>query len=438
MDGFFSFPRSVRVLGSDVAVALVSFGILLGSAAAADDTGTRFTDPLPTGLHLDATGDAIELGSVPLGMAVAPGGDKVAVVLSGWREQGVQIVDLKSQRVTQTLEQPAAFLGAAFSRDGKALYVSGGNDDSIFCYAWENGTAKFVSKIVLGQQKPDKTGSRYPAGLAVSTRGNYLYVAENVGDSIAIVDLSKQKVVQRLTTDHYPYAVEVASDGKVYASAWGANTVSIFKQRSDGKLSNVGKLTVGRHPSALLANASGSRLFVALAGSDQIAVVDTDSERVLQYLSDANPVGPSEGSTPNALALSKDGTKLFVAEADNNAVAVFHVAEQDVSKTSGAEPGPLRWRLEGRIPTDWYPTAVLESYGQLLVLSGKGHGSHANPDGPTPGEPLNRRLGYDLGQLNGTLRVCPQGTTLAHLEEFSRRVARANRWTVPTIRYLAI
>jgi len=431
MDGFFSFPRSVRVLGSDVAVALVSFGILLGSAAAADDTGTRFTDPLPTGLHLDATGDAIELGSVPLGMAVAPGGDKVAVVLSGWREQGVQIVDLKSQRVTQTLEQPAAFLGAAFSRDGKALYVSGGNDDSIFCYAWENGTAKFVSKIVLGQQKPDKTGSRYPAGLAVSTRGNYLYVAENVGDSIAIVDLSKQKVVQRLTTDHYPYAVEVASDGKVYASAWGANTVSIFKQRSDGKLSNVGKLTVGRHPSALLANASGSRLFVALAGSDQIAVVDTDSERVLQYLSDANPVGPSEGSTPNALALSKDGTKLFVAEADNNAVAVFHVAEQDVSKTSGAEPGPLRWRLEGRIPTDWYPTAVLESYGQLLVLSGKGHGSHANPDGPTPGEPLNRRLGYDLGQLNGTLRVCPQGTTLAHLEEFSRRVARANRWEEP-------
>ena len=59
-----------------------------------------YTDPLPTGVRLDPVGDAIELGSVPLGMAVAPGGDKVAVVLSGWREQGLQIVDLKSRQVT--------------------------------------------------------------------------------------------------------------------------------------------------------------------------------------------------------------------------------------------------------------------------------------------------------------------------------------------------
>src|SRR5207249_9916053 len=127
-------------------LTLFSLGVWLGSGVAADDAGTKFTDPLPTGLHLDATGDPIELGSVPLGMAVAPGGDKVAVVLSGWREQGVQIVDLKSQRVTQTLEQPAAFLGVAFARDGKTLFVSGGNDDSIFCYSWENGSAKFSHK----------------------------------------------------------------------------------------------------------------------------------------------------------------------------------------------------------------------------------------------------------------------------------------------------
>src|SRR5256885_11328143 len=140
-----------------------------------------YTSPLSTGVRLDPVGDAIDLGSVPLGMAMAPEGDKVAVILSGWREQGVQIVDLKSRQVTQTLEQPAAFLGIAFSRDGKHLFVSGGNDDSVFVYSWENGAAKFERKIVLGQQKSDKTGSRYPAGLAVSSRSNFLYVAENVG-----------------------------------------------------------------------------------------------------------------------------------------------------------------------------------------------------------------------------------------------------------------
>ena len=417
MTGFLSLNRCV------------CFVFLLAVSASAIDA-VAYTDPLPTGVRLDPVGESIELGSVPLGMAVAPGGDKVAVVLSGWREQGLQIVDLKSRLVTQTLEQNAAFLGVAFSRDGKELYVSGGNDDSIFCYSWENGAAKVVRKIVLGQQKADKTGSRYPAGLAVSLRGNYLYVAENVADSIAVLDLTTQRVVQRLATDHYPYAVEVASDGRVYVSAWGADTVSVFKQRSPGKLSSLGKVKVGRHPSALVANASGSRLYVALAGSDQIAVVDTGGGKVLRHLSDANPEGPAEGSTPNALALSKDGSKLFVAEADNNAVAVFNLSEKHVSEKAGGESGAAT-SLAGRIPTDWYPTAVVESGGELLVLSGKGHGSHANPDGPIPGEGLRRRMGYDLGQLNGTLRVCPGEATLSHLAEYSRRVADANRWVEP-------
>jgi DNA-binding beta-propeller fold protein YncE len=420
MTGFLSLNRCV---------CFVFFLAVSASAIAAD--AVAYTDPLPTGVRLDAVGESIELGSVPLGMAVAPGGDKVAVVLSGWREQGLQIVDLKSRLVTQTLEQNAAFLGVAFSRDGKALYVSGGNDDSIFCYSWENGAAKFVRKIVLGQQKADKTGSRYPAGLAVSLRGNYLYVAENVGDDIAVVDLTTKRVVQRLATDHYPYAVEVASDGRVYVSAWGADTVSIFKQRGDGKLGSMGKVEVGRHPSALAANASRSRLYVALAGSDQIAVVDTDGRKVLEYLSDANPEGPAEGSTPNALALSKDGSKLFVAEADNNAVAVFNLSEKHVFEKASGESGVATTRLAGRIPTNWYPTAVVESGGELLVLSGKGHGSHANPDGPIPGELHRRRLAYDLGQLNGTLRACAEEDTLSHLAEYSQRVASANRWEEP-------
>src|SRR5258708_1153129 len=231
MNSFSSFPfysgGPARVFRFCIVRAFTAVGLVC-TTMANDDVGTKFTDPLPTGVRLDPVGDAIELGSVPLGMAVAPGGDKVAVVLSGWREQGLQIVDLKSLRVTQTLEQPAAFLGVAFARDGKALYVSGGNDDSIFCYAWENGAAKFARKIVLGQQKPDKTGSRYPAGLAISPRGNYLYVAENVGDDVAVVDPRTQQVVGRLPTDHYPYAVEVASDGKVYVSAGGADNASLF------------------------------------------------------------------------------------------------------------------------------------------------------------------------------------------------------------------
>jgi DNA-binding beta-propeller fold protein YncE len=388
-------------------------------------THPAYFSPLATGLKLDPVGSVVDLGSMPLAMALSPDGNSLAVVLSGWREQGIQVVDLKSMRVTQTLEQPSAFYGLAFSGDGKELYVSGGNEDAVFCYSWKDGAATFTRKIALAEKKPDKPGTRYPAGLAASRKGNLLYVVENVANSLAVVDPASGQVVQRLLTDHYPYAVAVARDGRVYVSAWGAQTVSIFRQRADGTLIADGRLKVGFRPSALLANASGSRLYVALAGIDQIAVVDTGRRRVLRYLSDAAPGGPSEGSTPNALALSQDESRLYVAEGDNNAVAVF-----DVSAEKSAAPAVIaKDRLLGRVPTDWYPTAVLESGKQLLVLSGKGHGSHANPDGPIPGtSPFARPLGYALGMLNGTLRTLPSQLSAATLAQYSQRVAAANNW----------
>jgi DNA-binding beta-propeller fold protein YncE len=428
------FPASSRAGGKCpsvlnlillAAIACAPLGLASGAQSGASAAPT-YTVPLATGLALDPAGDFVDLGSMPMAMAPAPERDKLVVVLSGWREQGVQVVDLKSRRVTQSLQQDAAFYGLAFSPSGKEFYVSGGNEDAVFCYAWKDGAATFERKIVLGEKKPDKTGSRYPAGLAVSRQGNFLYIAENVGDSLAVVDLASGQVVQRFPTDHYPYAVVAASDGKVYVSAWGGETVSIFRADSTGKLLYVGRLRIGRHPSALLTNSSGSRLFVALGGTDHIAVIDTRQRRVLRDLSDAAPAGPSEGSTPNALALSGDESKLFVAEADNNAVAVFDVS----SERAGAHPAPAMAgdRLLGRVPTDWYPTAVLEVGKQLLILNGKGHGSYANPTGPTPGEGIKRPLGYDLGQLNGTLRLCPNDLNASVLAGYSRRVATANNW----------
>src|SRR5258708_15582212 len=218
------------------------------------DSPANFPSPLPTGVRLDPVGDLLDLRSMPMGMAIAREGDKVVVILSGWREQGIQVIDLKSMRVTQTLPQEAAFFGIAFSHDGRTVYASGGNDDSIFCYSWNGAAATFERKIVLGKQKPDKTGSRYPAGIAASSNGKLLYVAEPDGDHLAVVNLETSEVVQRVPTDHYPYAVELASNGKVYVSSLAGNTISVFRTRSDGTCFFERRIAVGRHPSALLTN----------------------------------------------------------------------------------------------------------------------------------------------------------------------------------------
>lgn len=384
---------------------------LLCAVACAQTSG--FTSPLPTGVHLDPAGEAVELGSMPLNVLPAPGGEKAVVVLSGWREQGIQVVDLKTRQVTQKLLQDGAFYGAAFSADGHALYVSGGNTDTLFLYEWKDGKATLTNKFVLARAKAaDGTGTSYPAGLAVAPNGKYVYVAENVGDHLAVVDSATGEIVGRLATDHYPYGVVVSGD-RVFVSAWGGTTVAEFRVLADDKLAYVGPIEVGRHPSALAV--SRPRLYVALAGSDRVGIVDMRSRKVIGYLHDSAPGAPPEGSTPNALAISGDGKRLLVAEGDNNAVAIFDI-------TTG--------KLLGRIPTDWYPTAVAEAGNQLVILSGKGHGTQANPDGPVPltNWPEEKPQAYTLGQLSGSLRLLPSTMSAAELAAFTRRLVAANNW----------
>ncbi len=387
---------------------------------------------LPTGAQLDPVTNSTTVGSMPLAMALAPYGDRVVVLLNGWREQGFEVVDRATGQVVQMVSQPAAFIGVAFSPDGKTLYVSGGNQDVIYRYAWRDGHASLTDSLILGLKAPQQSGSRYPAGIAPSPDGRMLYVAENLADSVAVVDVASGRVVQRLATERYPYGIAVARDGTVYVSAWGGHTVSVFApgrpagSAGAGMLRDAGRVTVDRHPSAILLNADGSRLFIASGSTDRIAVLDTRHREIVTRLLDPPPAGPREGSTPNALALSSDGTRLFVAEADNNAVAVFNLSSGAAGLTSAHGDD----RLVGRIPADWYPTAVIAAGDTLLVLSGKGHGTGPNPDGPDPlhGRAAGSRS-YTLGQTSGTLTTLMLArATQEVLGPLSERVARAQGW----------
>jgi YVTN family beta-propeller protein len=405
-----------------------SYAALLVFAAcrpAAPDHALVSQDPrrLPTGRQLDPAGTTSPVGQMPLGMLPSPDGRRLVLLLGGWREHGLQVVD-RTGRVTQTLPQAAAFVGIAFSTDGSSLYASGGNSDVVYRYRWAEGSATLADSIILAPRAARADGTHYPAGLALSADGRSLYVAENLADSLAVVDVATGSVVQRLATGRYPYGVVVGAGGAVFVSNWGANTLSVFGLGPDGGLRPAAAIAVGRHPSSLAVNAAGTRLFVASGSTDRVAVVDTRARQVVATLFDPPPAGPDEGTTPNALALSADGTRLLVAEADANAVAVFDLsaASADVAAAHGSDG------LAGRIPVGWYPTSLAVQGDTLFVANGKGSGTGPNPDGPQPGR-AHPDTSYTLGQIRGSLSIValpgPGAMTLAAL---SARVERANGW----------
>ena len=387
---------------------------------------------LPTGARLDPAATLHEVGQLPLAMIDAPEGDRVVLLMNGWRDEGIQVVERTSGRVLQTIKLPATFVGLVFSRDGRTLFASGGNTDQIYRFDWRDGAATLRDSIVLEHHAKKSNGTRYPAGLAVSPDGRWLYAAENLADSLAVIDAISGEVKQRLPTERYPYAVAATATGGVYVSNWGGWHVSTFAGSPDGALHSTGRIMVGRHPSAMLLNFRGNRLFVATASTDRVVSVDLARRRVIGELLDPPPSGPGEGSTPNALALSSDGARLFVAEADNNAVAVFDLAPS----SSGIAAATGDDRLVGRIPAGWYPTAVLARGDTLLVASGKGLGTRANPDGPQPIVARDRvqppGANTTFSQLTGSLMIAPiASASAAALVPYSRRVAAANGWGVP-------
>jgi DNA-binding beta-propeller fold protein YncE len=128
------------------------------------------------------------------------------------------------------------------------------------------------------------------------------------------------------------------------------------------------KLPTGLHPTGLAWDEPRQRLYVANTNSSTITVVDTRANRVARTFD----VQPFErrvvGIAPTAIAVSADGSRLWVACGGINSVA-------QVEASTG--------RVEGLIPTAWYPNALsLSPDGKQLAVAtllGAGSGWRDEP-----------------------------------------------------------
>ncbi|HRG94310.1 MAG TPA: YncE family protein, partial [Chitinophagaceae bacterium] len=166
---------------------------------------------LPNGWTLSPAGQSFPLGDLPLNIAVAPSGKLMAVTNNGQSVQSIQLIDPVKEKILDVAEVKKAWYGLKFSRDGKYLFASGGNDNWILQYAIKKRKLILKDSIKLGDKWPEKIS---PAGIDLDEVAGKLYVVTKENNSLYVVDLSSKKILQQYRLPDAAYSCLLSPDKK--------------------------------------------------------------------------------------------------------------------------------------------------------------------------------------------------------------------------------
>ena len=342
---------------------------------------------LPNGWNLTPVGKSLELGDLPLNIAVSNSEKLLAVTNNGQSEQSIQLIDTRTLKILDNVVIAKSWYGLVFSSDDKFLFASGGNDNWILRYAIKENKLSVLDTFKLGKIWPEKIS---PAGIALDENKNILYVVTKENNSLYMVNITTKEIIGIYSLGGEGYTCILSPDkNELYISCWGCNKLLVFDTKSKTFSS---KISVGSNPNEMSQTKTGKFLFVANANDNSVSVVDLIKRKVIETLNTALYPNSPSGSTPNSVTLSKDDKTLYIANADNNCLSVFDVSKPGFSKSIGF------------IPTGWYPTSVRVIKGKIFVANGKGFSSMANPHGPNPISKLQNTI-YQKGDTTKTFKV---------------------------------
>jgi len=339
---------------------------------------------LNSGWRLDPVGKQIPLDTLPMSSALSPDAKYLLVLNGGWRPPSISVIDTTTGAVLGKTAVADGWLGLTFTPKGDFVYVGGGSRASIFEFAFANGRLTPARTFEV-TPKDKRSRQDFVGDVALSPDGHLLYAANLYQDSISVVNPQSGMVIGNYKTGRRPYRILFHPDGKsFFVTHWADGQVGHYDTASGNLISSV---RIGAHASDMVWRkgtpeaaegqlAYTARIFVAAASTNNVYAVGVTTAKELSLVERINvAMTPRQplGMTPSGLGLSSDGNRLFVACSDANAAAVVDVSQE-------------RSRVEGFIPTGWYPTAVRSlPSGTLVVLNGKGVRSYPNSrNGPNP------------------------------------------------------
>jgi YVTN family beta-propeller protein len=318
--------------------------------------------------------------------------------------------------LSQVIQQTNAYVGLVFSPGGQTLYAAGGADDAVYVYAKTGGAWAASAKIALGHS--DKgVGLSAPlnvrpnaGGIGISDDGATLVVANNYNDSISVIDTATRTVryehdLRPFFTGNegtpggvggtLPFAVVVKGHGTAYVSSDRDREVVVVDVSSPVSGHLITRIKLDGNALGMTFDESQSRLYVAQDNADQVAVIDTLTNRVTAKIDARAPAGmlPSRkytGVATFAVTLSPDGNTLYAVNSGANSIAVIPLGGREANTVSGL------------IPTAYEPHDITFSAdgSWMYIINGK------SGTGPNP-----TRLSFDTASM--TSIIYPGGNAAA-------------------------
>ena len=226
------------------------------------------------GWKLTPAGRNVGVNSLPLKLLLSPDGRTLVAVCSG-RWNGIALVDLKTEETRQWVPLDRTFNGAAFSKDGKKLFVTGGNSDALYVFNFDGQKVDKPKTFHLdAAASPARKDNDFLAGMIVDSKSGKLYICNEGSSDILVVDPDSGKVEDKWKAQSHPYTFALGIDGRyLYVSNWGDKSVSALDMESGEEAVHI---AVGIRPNEM-AVAPDGRLFVTCAGDNTVHVIQTQA-----------------------------------------------------------------------------------------------------------------------------------------------------------------
>jgi YVTN family beta-propeller protein len=341
---------------------------------------------------------------------------EVALPAEEQKEQHPEVVS--PMILDPDLEGQLSYTGLVFSPDGGRIFLSN-VDGSIKVFKVDgDGNVQPSHTIPVPLAGAPRRAEEIPAGLAVSADGHRLYVCGNLSNRLLEFDPATGTVERTFDVGVAPFDVVLAA-GKAYVSNWGGRRpkpgelvgpaglgteVKVDRVKhiaSEGSVSVIdlssgavkAEVLVQLHASALALSPDGRYVVCANAASDNLSVIDTSTDTVVETIWAKATPADLFGASPNALVFSKDGKTLYVANGTQNAVAAI-----------AFNPKKRKSSLKGLIPVGWFPGALAINgpRGILYVANIKGLAVEKAASEPT-GAP-----GFSAYQYHGSISIFPE------------------------------